>query len=89
MSSLLPDGISHLGDAPYTLHQAITQALRILNYEEFPRDERPPKRIWFDGERLTAHWQRVEKARDEKYGTKTDEPEGPSEDNAVELLTRA
>jgi hypothetical protein len=97
VSLLLPDGIDHLGDCPFTLHAAITAALRILNYEEFPIEERPPRRIWLDGERLESHWRDVERRREEKYKNPAsadsgdddeDDPHSFAQTNAVELITR-
>ncbi len=101
VSLLLPDGIDHLGDCPYPLHGAICSALRILDYEEFPIDERPPRRIWLDNDRLNAWWKEVERKRKVKYGDPAasdpvvgDEPEDDdyaspvSQRNAVELITR-
>ncbi len=92
MSQLLPEGIDHLGDAPYTLHNAILIALRILDYEGLPTEERPPKRIWLDNEKLNKHWKQVEATRRKKYGIKgdedTDEDDEPMTDNAVELVKR-
>ena len=87
MSSLLPDGIEHFGDAPYTLHQAIATGLRILGYEELPKDERPLKRIWFDGDALTRHWEDVEAKREQRYGPPKPDP-STYEENAVELIKR-
>ena len=93
MSTLLPEGVS-LAECPYPLHNAILTALRILSYDEFPSDERPPKRIWLDGEKLSSHWKRVEQERAKKYGLpppESDEPvddDTPSDRNTVELITR-
>lgn len=89
MSLLLPDGITHLGDCPFTLHAAILTALRIISYEEFPIEERPPKRIWLDGDRLAKWWTEVEVAREERYGVKTPQDSGDDyESNALELIAR-
>jgi hypothetical protein len=75
---------------PYTLHAEINRALRVLNYEEFPIDERPPKRIWNDGKALNEHFEQVEAARKAKYGVKDepDEDDYEYEENAVELVKR-
>lgn len=92
MSSLLPEGVEHLGDCPYTLHEAIVQGLRILQYEEFPIEERPPRRIWMDGDKLTEWWKQVEIDREEKYKVGKDDPPPEEDDwdeNAVTLLTRS
>jgi hypothetical protein len=94
VSSLLPEGVDHLSDAPYNLHQAIVFALRVLDWEDFSPDERPPKRIWLDNERLSAHFKEVQRKRDEKYGNKQDDEDDlPDSDprvqrNTVELITR-
>jgi hypothetical protein len=87
VSQLLPDEIGHLGDAPYTLHRAIVDGLRALSYEEFPIDERPPRRIWSDGDRLRDWWAQVEVARQEKYGLTTT-TDTDYDENALELIAR-
>jgi hypothetical protein len=88
VSQLLPDGLS-LVDCPFPLFDAITTGLRILGYEEWPTDERPAKRIWMDGEKLTEHFAKVEKAREDKYGAKPEEDDPDTyEDNALELVRR-
>jgi hypothetical protein len=87
VSILLPDGIEHFGDCPFNLHRAITDSLRILSYEEFPTDERPPRAIWHRGEKLDEWWRGVEAARADKYGT-TAPDEGDYEENGVELIGR-
>lgn len=92
MSLLLPDGIDHLGECPHTLHEAILTALRILQYEEFPKDERPPRNIWMDSEKLAEWWKEVDAKREAKYKVDGDGGravgEGEWEENAVELITR-
>lgn len=64
MSTLFPEGLRHLGDLPYTLFDAIRYALIFLGWEELPEDERPPRRIWHDGEALDEHFKAVKKARE-------------------------
>ena len=92
MSLLLPDGIDHLGECPHTLHEAILTALRILQYEEFPKDERPPRNIWMDSERLADWWEEVDRKRAAKYKIDGNSGHPADEDgweeNAVELITR-
>jgi hypothetical protein len=61
VSALLPEGVSSLADAPYTLVDAITMGLGFLGFEEHAPEDRPPKRIWQDPERLKAHWAAVRK----------------------------
>lgn len=89
MSSLLPDGIEHLGDAPYTLHEAILTGLRLLSYEELPKDERPPRAMWMDSEKLAKWWKEVERKRKERYGGKADDDDDYEENAAAaELISR-
>jgi hypothetical protein len=80
VSALLPEGVRSLADAPYPVHDAIVAALHFLKYEELPKDEQPPKRIWFDGEAMQQWVANVERRRKEKYSGK-DEPSGPTEEN--------
>lgn len=88
MSSLLPEGVDHLVDAPYSLHQSIIFALRVIRWEEdLSPDERPPKRIWLDNRRLEAHFAEVQRKRDEKYGDKRDEDDLPDDDPRVKHNT--
>lgn len=69
MSELLPDGISELADCPHPFFAAIKRALLFLSFEELPKDEQPPRRIWLDDERLVAHFERVQRDRDAKWNT--------------------
>lgn len=59
-----------------------------ISFDELPSDERPPRRIWLDDDALTAHFQRVERDREAKYGG--GDSAGPIEDpvsnDAAKLL---
>jgi hypothetical protein len=86
VSLLLPPGIEHVDDLPYTFHNALVTALGFLSLEELPKDERPPRRIWFEADLMKEHFRRVEAAREAKYGggggKMSDEPiDGPTEKN--------
>jgi hypothetical protein len=90
VSLLLPDGIDHIDDLPYTFHNALVQSLGFLAMEELPKDERPPRRIWMERDLMKDHFKRVEAARDAKYGTgsgdtkMSDQPlDGPETRNAA------
>jgi hypothetical protein len=89
VSLLLPDGITHLDDLPYTHHAAIVRALAFLSFEELPEEERPPHEIWWENDLMKEHFKRVRAAREAKYGLESgsnmrDEPiEGPVERNAA------
>lgn len=68
MSSLFPPGIEKLYDLPFTIHHAILAALNYLSFNELPKDERPPRWMWLDGEKLDEWFKDVERLRDQKYG---------------------
>lgn len=84
MSALLPEGITLLSDAPYNLVDAITMGLGFLGFEENAPEDRPPKRIWQDPERLKAHWAAVRKRW--KEGADGKEIDDPVENAAAEGL---
>lgn len=92
VSLLLPQGIDHIADAPYTLHHAILQGLRWNKIRELPPDEQPPKRIWLDDEKMADWWQEVDAKRREKYGIKKDDDAGVEgvdyAENEISLIAR-
>jgi hypothetical protein len=69
VSELFPAGITALTDLPYTLHEAIVRALLYLSWEELPKEDRPPRKMWLDADELGAWFKAVERRRDEQYGT--------------------
>ena len=69
VSSLFPPGVTHLADVPYHLHDAISRGMSYVGFDELPSDERPPKHIWLDEEKLRKWFDAVEKRREEKYGS--------------------
>lgn len=87
MSALLPDGITHLLDLPSTLFDAIRDALGYLDFDELPRDERPPRAIWRDTRALRKWFKKVEAKREaEMRGDKSiadEEIDGPVSHNDV------
>lgn len=85
MSLLLPAGVNGLADCPYTLHEAILQALHFLGFEELPIEDRPPRKIWLDGKKLEQWWADRTRAREEKYGLSGGDTEGtgPVQTNAA------
>lgn len=68
VSRLFPPEIENLADLPYNIHDAIRMGLAFLSYEELPKDEQPPRRIWLDADRMKAWWDEVERKREDKYG---------------------
>jgi hypothetical protein len=87
VAELLPDGCDDLRDCPHVVFDAIRTALVILSFDELTEDERPPKRLWTDGERLKAWFDEVKRRRDEKYGGKGPGPiEDPVQNEAARGL---
>jgi len=79
---------------PFTLSEAISAALRWLQFEDLPHEERPPKHLWLS-DKLGDWWKEIERKRRKKYGL----PEEDDDDyddrdpgslgvNTVELVTR-
>jgi hypothetical protein len=68
VSELLPEGFVDLRDCPHLFFEALRTAMVVLSFDELPKDERPPKHIWLDGEKLTAWFKDVERKREDKYG---------------------
>lgn len=90
MSSLFPRGVTSLGDLPFTIHEAIMLGLQFLGFEELPKEDRPDRAIWFDSDKIKAHFDAVEKRREEKYSYDKDghskEIENPVENEAAKML---
>lgn len=89
LSLLFPDGIATIRELPYNIFDAIKLALVFLTYEELESEERPPKKIWLDGEAMSKWWKAVKRRREAKYSGKgSDDIDGPVERNALadELL---
>jgi hypothetical protein len=63
VAELLPDGIEDLRDAPHHVFEAIRTGLVILSFDEMVPEERPPRRIWLNGEKLSAWLEQVERKR--------------------------
>lgn len=59
-----------------------------ISFDELPDDERPPRRIWLDDDALQAHFQRVRRDRDAKYGVgdKAGPIDDPVSNQAADLL---
>jgi hypothetical protein len=68
LSSLFPPGITTIWDLPHTLHGAIRLALYFLKFEEIPYEEdRPPRHIWLEPERMERWWKDVKQAQEARY----------------------
>lgn len=67
ISSLFPEGVTRLCDLPHTIHTAIRMALHFLKFEEMPEEEdRPPKHIWLDADRMDQWWKEVKAAHESR-----------------------
>jgi hypothetical protein len=90
VSELYPPGIADLREVPYLWFDAIRKAIVFLSFEEnLEKDERPPKAIWLDGDKLAAHFAWVEQRRKERYSGKGDgssEIDDPVENQAAKGL---
>ncbi len=82
VSQLLPENTSLL-DAPFNLVDAIGTTLAFLSMEEWPLEDRPPRRIWFNEKAMKVHWERVKaKMRSGGSDDSFDRPiDGPYEEN--------
>lgn len=66
-----PEGIEN---APYNLVAAVNEALMVLSwFEKLPKDEMPPRHIWWSGKLIDKWFKDVEKKRKAKSSSK-----GPS-----------
>lgn len=59
---------------PHTHIDAVVTGLTFLSWLELEKEEQPPRRIWFDGDRIKEHFKAVEKRREEKYGSGDGKP---------------
>jgi len=82
---LFPEGVTDISELPYPLFYAIRRALIFLSFEELPKKEQPPRRIWLDNEKLSAHFAQIERDREE--GSKPG-IEGPIDEPVQNDLTR-
>lgn len=63
-----PEGIQN---APYNLITAVTEALAVLSWhEKLPKDEVPPRHIWWSVELIDKWFEDVERRRKRKYSGK-------------------
>lgn len=62
VSGLLPEGC-RLDDVPYLWFDAVRFGLMVLSFDELATDERPPKRIWRDGDALHEWFEMVKERR--------------------------
>lgn len=64
LTTLIPDGYNKLMDVPWTIMYAIQYAMMILSWSSLPEDERPPKEIWRNDEKLKEWFKGI---NDRKY----------------------
>lgn len=83
---LYPPGITDMRELPYPWFDAIRRAIQFLSFDELEKDERPPRSIWLDSERLTEHFEWVEIRRKEKYSDKGETIEDPKENAAAKAM---
>lgn len=86
VAQLLPDGIADLRDAPHHIFDAIARGNSILRFFELPDDERPPRRIWLDDERLEEWFAEVNRKRSARAEGRDKEIEDPVDNDAAKGL---
>lgn len=86
VSSLLPEGVSDMKDAPFTWFDAVKIALTILSFDELASDERPPRRMWLNGDQLKEWFDGVKRRREAKYGSASKPIEDPVDNAAAASL---
>lgn len=63
-----PDGIH---EAPYDLVLTVNHSLRVISwFENLPRDEQPPRHIWWSEKLLDRWFENVEQERGKSSGSK-------------------
>ena len=56
-------------ESPYNLIIAVNEALSVLSWHEnLPKDEIPPRHIWWSGDLLDEWFRTVDRKRKEKHG---------------------
>lgn len=68
VSELFPPGVENVRDLPARLFEGIRMAMVFLSFEELPPEERPPRKIWLNDEKLSAWFTRVEADRERERG---------------------
>lgn len=88
VSELYPPGITDIREIPHLWFDAIRKAIVFLSFEEnLEKEERPPKSIWLDKDKLETHFAWVEQRRKERYSGKGDEEiKDPVENDAAKAL---
>lgn len=86
VEQLFPDGVSRVVDLPYTIFDAIHRALIFLSFEEYERQEQPPKRIWMDATKLNEWFEKVRVDREKRYSGKSSPIEDPVKNDAASSL---
>lgn len=57
-----------------------------LSFDELPEDERPPRRIWLDGDAMKNWMDEVKRKREAKAKGKDREIEDPVQNDAASML---
>lgn len=60
-----------INDCPWDLVVAVNQALMVISwFENLPKDEQPPRHIWWSDKLLDEWFRDVQDRREERYGSK-------------------
>lgn len=83
---LFPQGVTELLDLPHTIFRAIHHALDVLSWRDnlLRGEKEPPKRIWFDREKLSEYFEELYRQRMRQ--TEGGDIEDPVDNDAAALL---
>lgn len=70
--ALWPKGVLK---APWSLVVAVNEALQVISWHQLPRDERPPRHIWWSDKLLDQWFTNVYDSRNTKRRTSYEEAE--------------
>lgn len=64
VSELFPPSTENVRDLPWRWFEAIRLAMYFLSFDELSEEERPPKKIWLDSEKLHDWFEMVKRNRE-------------------------
>lgn len=86
VSQLVPRWCEGINDVPHLLFDALRMASVFLSFDELPEEERPPKRIWLNGDRLREWFEEIKRKRKREAGGDSGPIEDPVDNEAAQGL---
>lgn len=80
---LFPVGVEDIRELPAPHFDAVRLSLIFLSFEELPKDEQPPRKIWLDDEELKRHFAAVEQKRKDEADPNRSASEEPMKSNSL------